>query len=188
METPKDNLAKLLDARAHIDEELRRHKSTVTVIFTDVIGSTAYFDRYGDTAGVAMMHRHAEAAGTVFKASSGRIIKTIGDSVMAEFPTPLDAVRGAIELQSRVLLLNTTLPKRDQLQLRIGIDCGPGFRQDDDPYGDAVNVAARITKHTARLKSSSRAACTKAFAATPPLSREEGSRLLQKHDRCRAPL
>ena len=148
METPKDNLAKLLDARAHIDEELRRHKSTVTVIFTDVVGSTAYFDRYGDTAGVAMMHRHAEAAGTVFKAASGRIIKTIGDSVMAEFPTPLDAVRGAIELQSRVLLLNTTLPVRDQLQLRIGINCGPGFRQDDDLYGDAVNVAARITKHT----------------------------------------
>jgi class 3 adenylate cyclase len=148
METPKDNLAKLLDARAHIDEELRRHKSTVTVIFTDVVGSTAYFDRYGDTAGVAMMHRHAEVAGTVFKASSGRIIKTIGDSVMAEFPTPIDAVRGAIELQSRVLLLNTTLPVRDQLQLRIGINCGPGFRQDDDLYGDAVNVAARITKHT----------------------------------------
>ena len=60
MDKQESNIDKLLKARAEIDEELRRHKTPLTILFTDVVGSTAYFDRYGDTAGLAMLHRHAD--------------------------------------------------------------------------------------------------------------------------------
>src|SRR5579864_6745373 len=144
----EDNVDYLLKARAEIDEELRRHKVPLTILFTDVVGSTAYFDRFGDTAGLAMLQRHAALASKVVAEFGGRVIKTIGDSVMAEFPEPSRAVRAAMEIQVRIARLNETLPERDRLELRIGMHHGPAFRHGSDLYGDAVNVAARVTKHT----------------------------------------
>lgn len=144
----ESNIDRLLRARAEIDEQLRKHKSHVTVLFTDVVGSTAYFDRYGDTAGLAMLHRNAELAGRVAAEYRGAVIKTIGDSVMADFPEPALAVRAAVDIQRRLLLLNATLPERERLQLRIGINAGPGLRSEGDVYGDVVNVAARIAKRS----------------------------------------
>ena len=148
MDDQESKVDRLLKMRAELDEELRRHKSAFTVLFTDVVGSTEYFDRFGDTAGLAMLHRHTDQAATTVSELSGRVIKTIGDSVMAECPEPIMAVRAAIELQNRLLLLNRTLPQREQLQLRIGIHTGVGFPHGSDVYGDAVNESARVTKHT----------------------------------------
>src|SRR3970040_1013883 len=93
----KNNVDRLLKERAEIDEELRRHKTPLTILFTDVVGSSAYFKRYGDTAGLAMLHRQADLAAGAVAEFRGRVIKTIGDSVMAEFPQPVLAVRAAIE-------------------------------------------------------------------------------------------
>jgi TonB family protein len=146
--TPESNIDRLLKARAQIDEELRRHKSQLTILFTDVVGSTSYFDRYGDTAGFAMLHRHTELATECFTEYQGTIIKTIGDSVMCEFPEPVFAVRASVELQRRLLRHNRNLPERDRIQLRIGIHSGSGIRYERDVYGDAVNVAARVCKKT----------------------------------------
>lgn len=123
----------------------RRHKTALNIFFTDVVGSTAYFDRHGDTAGLAMLQRHAELVANTLTEFRGRVIKTIGDSVMAEFPEPAFAVRAAVELQRRLLLLNQKLYDRERVHLRIGINHGAAFRHGDDVYGDAVNLAARIT-------------------------------------------
>jgi hypothetical protein len=60
MDGQESNVDRLLKARAKIDEELRQHKSLITILFTDRVGSTEYFDRYGDTAGIGMLHRHSE--------------------------------------------------------------------------------------------------------------------------------
>ena len=140
------NIDRLLKARAALDEELRRHKVPLTILFTDLVGSTAYFDRYGDTAGLAMLRRDAELTTNTFSEFQGRVIKTIGDAVMAEFPEPGLAVRASAELQRRLLLLNQKLPERERMQLRVGINHGPAFRHGNDVFGDAVNLAARITK------------------------------------------
>src|SRR5437667_165194 len=112
----------LLKARAQLDEQLRKHKTQITILFTDVVGSSSYFDRYGDTCGVAMLHRHDDMAGAAVAEFSGRIIKTIGDSVMAEFPSPSQAARAAADMQRRLLRLNRELPERERTQLRIGIN------------------------------------------------------------------
>ncbi len=143
------NVDALLKARAEIDEQLRRHKNALTVLFTDVVGSTSFFERFGDTAGLAMVHRHAELAASVVQQYSGSVIKTIGDSVMAEFPGPGSAVRAAVQIEQQLLELNLTLPQHKRVELRIGIHTGVGFRKGNDVFGDVVNVAARITKRTA---------------------------------------
>ncbi len=149
MDGSETNVERLLKARAAIDEQLRRQKSPFTVLFTDVVGSTSYFDRYGDTSGLAMIRQHSALAESTFALFGGRVIKTIGDSVMVVFAESEPAVRGAVELQRRLAQLNQSLPSRDQMQLRIGVNSGLGFRHGNDVYGDVVNVAARLTKHAA---------------------------------------
>src|ERR1051326_6640759 len=142
----EDTIDHLLQARSDIDEELRRHKTKITVLFTDVVGSTQYFDRFGDTAGLLLLHRHDNFVSSAVAEFEGTVIKTIGDSVMAEFPEPSLAVRAAIEVQRRLLWHNQNLAEAERLQTRTGINCGVGFRKSDDLFGDAVNIAARITK------------------------------------------
>jgi formylglycine-generating enzyme required for sulfatase activity/class 3 adenylate cyclase/predicted Ser/Thr protein kinase len=146
MDIREETIDDLLQARSEIDEELRRHKTKITVLFTDVVGSTNYFDRFGDTAGLLLLHRHDNYVSSAVFEFEGTVIKTIGDSVMAEFPQPLLAVYAAIGIQRRLLQHNRDLPEAERLQVRTGINCGVGFRRSEDLFGDAVNLAARITK------------------------------------------
>src|SRR6202166_232175 len=139
----------LLKARAKIDEQLRRHKNALTVLFTDVLGSTSFFERNGDTAGLVMIHRHDELAARAIQQYEGTVVKTIGDSAMAEFPNPGAAVRAAVEIERQFLKLNLTLPEDQRVEVRIGVHTGVGFRKGNDLFGDVVNVTARIVKHTA---------------------------------------
>lgn len=139
----------LLKARAEIDEQLRRHKNALTVLFTDVVGSTSFFERNGDTAGLVMIHRHDQLAAQAIQQYAGKVVKTIGDSAMAEFPSPAAAVRAAVEIERQFLKLNLTLPEDQRVEVRIGVHTGLGFRKGHDLFGDVVNVAARIVKRTA---------------------------------------
>src|SRR5215831_14089739 len=104
-----NNIDQLLQARSEIDDELRRHKTNVTVLFTDIVGSTTYFDRFGDTAGLLLVHRHDSVVTTAVEEFRGMVIKKIGDSVMAEFPTPLLAVLAAIAIQKRLCERNQSV-------------------------------------------------------------------------------
>jgi len=149
MVTRADDVDALLKARAEIDEQLRRHKSALTVLFTDVAGSTGFFQRNGDTAGLAMIHRHDKLASSVVKRHAGRVVKTIGDSAMAEFTDPTAAVRAAVDIERQFLKLNQTLPEDQRVEVRIGIHSGVGYHKGNDLFGDVVNVAARIVKRTA---------------------------------------
>src|SRR5262252_7453429 len=115
MDIHEETIDDLLQARSEIDEELRRHKTKITVLFTDVVGSTQYFDRFGDTAGLLLLHRHDNCVSRAVAEFDGTVIKTIGDSVMAEFPQPLLAVRAAIEIQRRLFWHNQNLPEAEQL-------------------------------------------------------------------------
>jgi serine/threonine protein kinase/class 3 adenylate cyclase len=145
---PADDINALLKARARIDEQLRRHKNAMTVLFTDVVGSTSFFERNGDTAGLVMIHHHDELAARAIQQHEGKVVKTIGDSAMAEFPDPGSAVRAAVEIERQFLKFNLTLPEGQRVQVRIGIHTGIGFRKGSDLFGDVVNVAARIVKRT----------------------------------------
>ncbi len=144
-----DDVDALLKARAEIDEQLRKHKNALTVLFTDVVGSTSFFERNGDTAGLVMIHRHDELAARAIEQHGGKVIKTIGDSAMAEFPDPGSAVRSAVQIERDYLKLNLSLPEDQRAEVRIGVHTGVGFRKGNDLFGDVVNVTARIVKRTA---------------------------------------
>src|SRR5260370_3081950 len=119
------------------------------VFFPRVAGSTSFFGLSCDPAGLAMILRHDELASGVFLAHGGRVVKTIGDSAMAEFPDAGAAVRAGVEIERQFLKLNSALPERQRVDVRIGIHTGVGFRRGNDLFGDVVNVAARIVKRTA---------------------------------------
>src|SRR5260370_15537778 len=87
-----DDVDALLKARAEIDEQLRKHKNTLTVLFTDIAGSTSFFDRNGDTAGLAPIHHHDQHAPTAVPPHSGEGINNIAASPMARYSSSRPAV------------------------------------------------------------------------------------------------
>src|SRR5215469_9714562 len=74
----------------------------------------------------------------------GRIVKTTGDGLLAEFPSIVDAVRCAVELQREMALRNENLAKERHIEFRIGINLGDVIIDEEDVYGDGVNIAARL--------------------------------------------
>jgi class 3 adenylate cyclase len=78
------------------------------------------------------------------KRASGRIFNTAGDSVLAEFPSTVEAVRCAIDIQESLRTRNLAYPQSRQMKFRIGITVGDVVDRDGDLLGDAVNVAARL--------------------------------------------
>src|SRR5246127_3946340 len=74
----------------------------------------------------------------------GRIVKTTGDGLLAEFPSVVDAVRCAAEVQRAMLDREPDLPDEQRIRYRIGINLGDVIADGDDIFGDGVNVAARL--------------------------------------------
>ena len=74
----------------------------------------------------------------------GRIVKTTGDGMLVEFSSVVDAVRCAVEVQQAMPERNTGVGADNRIELRIGINLGDVIVEDDDLYGDGVNIAARI--------------------------------------------
>ena len=75
---------------------------------------------------------------------SGRIVKTTGDGLLAEFPSVVDAVRCAAELQRAMIDREAGIPEDRRIRFRIGINLGDIIVDSDDIFGDGVNVAARL--------------------------------------------
>ena len=74
----------------------------------------------------------------------GRVVKSTGDGLLAEFASVVDAVRCAVTVQQAMAERNTDVPSDQRLELRIGINLGDVIIDDQDIFGDGVNVAARL--------------------------------------------
>ena len=139
------SIEELLEAREKLDKILEEEfRKEVTIIFTDIKGSTEYFETRGDIAGLSMIRKHNEMHFPTIEAYGGRVVKTIGDAIMAVFDDPASAVRATIEMQNNLLYFNKSHTKSEQIHIRIGINTGVALHKDDDIYGDAVNLAARV--------------------------------------------
>ena len=119
----------------------------VTLLFTDLKGSTALYQRIGDLNAYMQVQRHFERLLDVTVRHQGAVTKTIGDAVMAAFSTPADAVRAAIEMRRAVEELNSNRPQRDFI-LKIGMHTGAAIavtlNNQLDYFGQTVNIAARV--------------------------------------------
>jgi class 3 adenylate cyclase len=74
----------------------------------------------------------------------GRIVKNTGDGFLAEFPSVVDGVRCAIEVQQGMAEANAAIPPEQRIEFRVGINLGDVIAEQDDIFGDGVNVAARL--------------------------------------------
>jgi len=90
-----------------------------------------------------MDHRRALVDPTI-EQHHGRIVKTAGDGLLAEFASVVDAVRCAVEMQRGMAVRNSGVPIDERLEFRVGINLSDVIVEGDDIYGDGVNVAARV--------------------------------------------
>src|SRR6202163_2784669 len=77
-------------------------------------------------------------------AHRGRIVKTTGDGMLVEFASAVDAVRSAVEVQRGMAEQNASVPQDTRIEFRIGIHVGDIIFDDNDIFGDGVNIAARL--------------------------------------------
>lgn len=124
--------------------ELEKFRRAITVMFTDIKGSTAYFEKYGDVAGLMMVHQCNDMLRQCVEKHGGRVIKTIGDAIMATFEEPKESVYAAIEMQNGLVEFNAPKPEQDHVFIRIGLNYGSGIVKSNDVFGDVVNVASRV--------------------------------------------
>ncbi len=117
---------------------------TRAVLFTDIVGSTAYFEQRGDEAGLAMVERHNELLFPLVAEHGGTVIKTIGDAIMAGYESAASAIRSAVAMQQRLKLHNAEQPADDRISVRIGVNYGRVLTRGQDLFGDVVNAAARV--------------------------------------------
>ena len=112
------------------------------VMFSDVAGSTALYDKFGDEKAKAIIENCINLMADITKRYKGVVIKTIGDEIMCRFPTAEDGVNASCSIQEAVSIL--TGPDDNPMAVRIGIHAGEAILDDNDVFGDAVNVAARM--------------------------------------------
>jgi hypothetical protein len=110
-------------------------------------------------------HRHAQLDPKI-EEHQGRIVKTTGDGMLAEFASVVDALRCAIEIQRGMLERNADVPQERRIEFRIGINVGDIIIDGGDIYGDGVNVAARWRASPNRVGSAFRAGCRKMCEAS----------------------
>jgi len=122
--------------------------SEAAVMFADVSGSTKLYETEGDAVAHAAIEKCINVMKAKTTAAKGRVIKTIGDEVMAAFPTADAAADAAIEIQTGIAEL--PMVGRTKIGVRIGFNFGPIVERDGDVFGDAVNLAARLSHVAAR--------------------------------------
>ncbi len=140
----KDKLQELLEARAQADQELEKLRTPVTILFSDIKGSTAYAEKMGDVEYMAMISRHNSLLFPVIEAEGGSVVKTIGDAIMARFDDPVAAVKAGAGMQRALEEERKGKPEIEQIRIRVGLHTGLGLIKDGDVFGDVVNAAARV--------------------------------------------
>jgi len=117
--------------------------SEAAVLFADVSGSTKLYETAGDAVAHAAIEKCVNLMREKTVQATGRVIKTIGDEVMSAFPTADAAADAAIEMQSGIAELPPV--GNTKIGIRIGFNFGPIVERDGDIFGDAVNLAARLS-------------------------------------------
>jgi len=155
-----------------LDVDQRLKITSLTFLFTDLKSSTALYDRVGDLAAYDLVKAHFRVLNEVVAAEAGAVVKTIGDAVMATFPTPDRALAAALRMRDAMRTLNAGRDS-DEIVLKIGIHEGPclvvTLNDRLDYFGQTVNIAARV-QGLAQSRS--------IYATEPVVRHPDASRLL----------
>jgi len=130
-----------------LDVDQRLKITSLTFLFTDLRGSTELYERVGDLAAYDLVKAHFRVLQEIVASEAGAVVKTIGDAVMATFPTPERAVAAALKMREGMRALNAER-HRDDILLKIGIHEGPCLavmlNDRQDYFGQTVNIASRV--------------------------------------------
>jgi TolB-like protein/class 3 adenylate cyclase len=122
----------------------RDHRRLAAIVSADVVGYSLLMGR-DDSATLAGLKAHRrELIDPKIAEYGGRIVKTTGDGLLLEFPSVVDAVRCAVDVQRSMAERNTGVPPEQRIEFRVGINVGEIIIENDDIFGDGVNVAARL--------------------------------------------
>lgn len=116
-----------------------------TVVFADLTDSTTFFELLGNERATQAVTRVTKWIGDVCEAHGGRVVKMLGDGVLAVFPLAPEAVQAMIEVQRGHHLRLAKWPPGLRMEIKAGIAHGEVVEVDSDCYGDAVNVASRLS-------------------------------------------
>lgn len=117
----------------------------VAILFADVVGSTRLYDEFGDTKASETVAHCLEVMKDTTHLYNGTVIKTIGDEIMATFPTIDDAMAAATQMQTRISGNNMGGEQQIPVSIRIGCHFGPVVQENNDIFGAAVHTANRMT-------------------------------------------
>ena len=130
-----------------LDIDQRLKITSLTFLFTDLKGSTELYERVGDLVAYDLVREHFRVLHEIVAAETGAVVKTIGDAVMATFPTPDHAISAALRMRDAMHSLNEQRGQEDLL-LKIGIHEGPclavTLNDRQDYFGQTVNIASRV--------------------------------------------
>jgi adenylate cyclase len=113
------------------------------IMFTDMVDYTTMSEK-NEALALALLEEHRQLLRQVFATHEGREVKTIGDGFLVEFPSALEAVRCALEIQQLMNRRNQSVPIERKMLLRVAVHLGDVEHRDGDVYGDAVNIASRV--------------------------------------------
>ncbi len=119
--------------------------ANTTVVFADLTGSTGVFEALGNALAAQAITKLTQWIGAVCEDHRGRVVKTLGDGVFAVFPDGANAVEAVVELQRVHHERVQEWPNNLRMRLQVGVASGEVIDVDGDCYGDAVNVASRLS-------------------------------------------
>jgi class 3 adenylate cyclase len=135
--------ASLSEAERLVIRERSSPEGIVTILYTDIVESTRLRQRLGDDASQELFRLHDGILREQIAKHRGYEVKTQGDGFMVAFSDVVDAIAGAVDIQRAIAEHNREHPDRE-LQVRVGLNCGRTIKQDEDFFGTAVVIAARL--------------------------------------------
>jgi class 3 adenylate cyclase len=127
----------------------RRPTGTVTLLFTDLVGSTELMDQLGDEAGDRLLREHFAHLREAARAHGGQEVKSLGDGLMLAFSSSLSALACAVRMQRRIAP-SVGEAGAEAVGLRIGLNAGEAISAEGDYFGRPVVVAKRLCDRAGR--------------------------------------
>lgn len=138
-------MTEIVRLQNQLQQELtRRFERRLMLVFSDIVGSTAYFARFGDAMGRQLQQLHCDLLGLSLAEVGGRIVDTAGDGAFMAFPNAGAALRGIIDFHHRMVAENGLRSGPHQLRVRVGMHWGSVLTDGVAVSGDAVNLCAHI--------------------------------------------
>src|SRR5215204_2120073 len=138
-----DHLEELTPPRAMPESDQPIERKLAAIFAADVAGYSRLMGQ-DEVGTLRRLAAHREIMDRLIATHRGRIANTAGDSVLAEFPSAVDAVKCAVEVQQAIGRLDESDPEDQQLRFRIGVHVGDVVVQGSDLLGDAINIASRL--------------------------------------------